>query len=157
MDHHGVVLAQRWIAAKSNQIPSFQLLLDTIDLKDAVLTGYAVHTQHCHGAYLRQDVAHYLADIKKNHPGRYSEARRLPWTDIPLDHFSRDRTHHRGVSRTSCTTSGTGTFREDNSKLRTGTPFRTMVSLLNLAISVFRQNDETNIAAVLRRTSRDCG
>ncbi|WP_406468942.1 hypothetical protein [Streptomyces sp. NBC_01594] len=30
-----------------------------------------------------------------------------------------------------------------------------MASLRNLAVSVFRQNNETNIAAALRRTSRD--
>jgi hypothetical protein len=30
-----------------------------------------------------------------------------------------------------------------------------MASLRNLAISLFRQNGETNIAAALRRTSRD--
>ncbi|MBO0913674.1 transposase, partial [Streptomyces laculatispora] len=47
------------------------------------------------------------------------------------------------------------TFREDDSKVRTGTLPRTMASLRNLAISLFRQNDETNIAAALRRTSRD--
>ncbi|WP_406084343.1 transposase [Streptomyces virginiae] len=47
------------------------------------------------------------------------------------------------------------TFREDDSKVRTGTLPRTMASLHNLAISLFRQNGETNIAAALRRTSRD--
>lgn len=47
------------------------------------------------------------------------------------------------------------TFREDDSKVRTGTLPRVMASLRNLAISVFRQDGETNIAAALRRTSRD--
>ncbi|MFD4976746.1 DUF6233 domain-containing protein [Streptomyces sp. NPDC058424] len=54
MDHHGVVLAQRQIASKSNEIPSFQPLLKAIDLKNTVLTGDALHTQHGHGAYLRK-------------------------------------------------------------------------------------------------------
>ncbi|MEU9283834.1 hypothetical protein AB0D57_03710 [Streptomyces sp. NPDC048275] len=46
------------------------------------------------------------------------------------------------------------TFREDDSKVRTGTLPRAMASLRNLAISVFRQNNETNIVAALRHTSR---
>jgi predicted transposase YbfD/YdcC len=47
------------------------------------------------------------------------------------------------------------TFREDDSKVRTGTLPRAMASLRNLAISVFRQDGQTNIAAALRHTGRD--
>ncbi|MEU9384275.1 hypothetical protein AB0D38_26310, partial [Streptomyces sp. NPDC048279] len=47
------------------------------------------------------------------------------------------------------------TFREDDSKVRTGTLPRAMASLRNLAISVFRQDGHTNIAAALRHTGRD--
>ncbi|MET8183418.1 transposase family protein [Streptomyces sp. NPDC005336] len=39
MDHRGTVLAQRQIAAKSNEIPSFQPLLEAIDLDNTVLTA----------------------------------------------------------------------------------------------------------------------
>lgn len=46
------------------------------------------------------------------------------------------------------------TFREDDSKIRTGALPRTMASLRNLAISVFRQNGKTNIAAALRTPPR---
>ncbi|MGW2524374.1 hypothetical protein ACWC09_46940 [Streptomyces sp. NPDC001617] len=45
--------------------------------------------------------------------------------------------------------------REDDSKVRTGTLPRAMASLRNLAISVFRQDGQTNIAAALRHTGRD--
>ncbi|MBT2611416.1 ISAs1 family transposase [Streptomyces sp. ISL-87] len=220
MDHHGVVLAQRQIASKSNEIPAFQPLLDTIDLESTVLTGDALHTQHSHGAYLIERGAHYLAVIKKNHPGLYAQVRKLPWAEIPLDHHTRDRAHHRDeirrlkvaafrhidypgarqaiqvvrwrrdlatgkltIERVYLITSldvfdatpaelaawirghwgienllhhvRDRTFREDDSKVRTGTLPRTMASLRNLAISLFRQNGETNIAAALRRTSRD--
>ncbi|MFF4081070.1 transposase family protein [Streptomyces sp. NPDC001777] len=51
MDHHGVVLAQRQVASKSNEIPSFQPLLDTINVENTVLTGDALHTQHSHGVH----------------------------------------------------------------------------------------------------------
>lgn len=47
------------------------------------------------------------------------------------------------------------TFREDDSKVRTGHLPRTMASLRNLAISIFRQNGATNVAAALRHTGRD--
>lgn len=48
------------------------------------------------------------------------------------------------------------TYREDDSKIRTGHLPRTMASLRNLAISVHRQDGHTNIAAALRRTARGC-
>jgi len=220
MDHHGVVLAQRQIASKSNEIPAFQPLLDTIGLAGTVLTGDALHTQHAHGAYLRERGAHYLAIVKRNHPGLYAQVRKLPWAEIPLDHSTRDRAHHRDeirrlkvaafrhidypgarqaiqivrwrrelstgkltIERVYVITSldvydatpaqlaawirghwgienllhhvRDRTFREDDSKVRTGHLPRTMAGLRNLAISVFRQNGETNIAAALRHTSRD--
>lgn len=58
MDHHGVVLAQRQVASKSNEIPVFAPLLDSIDLTDTVITGDAMHTQHAQGTYLRERGAH---------------------------------------------------------------------------------------------------
>ena len=47
------------------------------------------------------------------------------------------------------------TFAEDASRIRTGSLPRVMASLRNLAISVFRQDDHTNIAAACRYTARD--
>ncbi|MEV4039894.1 ISAs1 family transposase [Streptomyces umbrinus] len=98
-DHHGVVLAHRQIVSKSNEIPAFQPLLDTIDLTGSVLTGDALHTRHGHGACLRKRGAHYLAIVKKNHPGLYDQVRKLPWAEIPLDHHTRDKAHHRDEIR----------------------------------------------------------
>jgi len=221
MDHTGTVLAQRQIADKSNEIPAFAPLLDTIDdLDGAVITADALHTQHGHGAYLRRRGAHYVAIVKKNHTKLYDRVRRLPWRDMPLEHYDRTRAHHRieirrlkaaafdhldypdaaqaiqivrwrkdrstgelTIERVYLITSltpgqATGaqlaswirghwgienllhhvrdrTFREDDSKIRTGQLPRTMASLRNLAVSVHRQNGETNIAAALRRTARD--
>ncbi|MFJ8991603.1 hypothetical protein ACIRQH_14615 [Streptomyces sp. NPDC102279] len=48
------------------------------------------------------------------------------------------------------------TFREDHSKVRTGTLPRAMATLRYLAISLFRQDSQTNIATALRHTGRDC-
>ncbi len=95
MDHTGTVLAQRQVADKSNETPAFAPLLDTIDLTDTVVTADALHTQHAHGTYLRTRGAHYIAQVKANHPGLFDRVRRLPWPDITLDHYERTRAHHR--------------------------------------------------------------
>jgi hypothetical protein len=47
------------------------------------------------------------------------------------------------------------TYREDDSKIRTGQLPRTMTTLRNLAISIHRQEDTLTIAAALRRAARD--
>ncbi|MGA5640692.1 ISAs1 family transposase [Streptomyces cinereoruber] len=47
------------------------------------------------------------------------------------------------------------TFAEDASTTRSGSLPRVMASLRNLAISIFRQDDHTNIAAACRYTARD--
>ncbi|WP_245766881.1 hypothetical protein [Streptomyces colonosanans] len=47
------------------------------------------------------------------------------------------------------------TFREDDSKVRTGVLPRVMASLRNLAVGVLRHNGDRNIATALRRTARD--
>ncbi|MGX4695038.1 ISAs1 family transposase [Streptomyces sp. JNUCC 63] len=220
MTHGGTVLAQRQVSSKSNEIPSFRPLLDGLDLEHVVITTDALHTQHSHGAYLHTRGIHYLAVVKRNHPGLYAQVKHLPWRDVPLDHRTRDKAHHRDeirrlkvaafssidypgarqaievvrrrrdlatgkltIERVYLITSldvfdatpaelaawirghwsienllhhvRDRTFREDDSKVRTGHLPRTMASLRNLAISVFRQDGETNIAAALRRTGRD--
>ncbi|MEU1458615.1 ISAs1 family transposase [Streptomyces avermitilis] len=95
MEHSGQVLAQRQIADKSNEIPAFQPLLDTIDLTGTVITADVLHTQHAHGTYVRERGAHYIAQVKANRPTLFNRVRRLPWQEISLDHYERTRAHHR--------------------------------------------------------------
>ncbi|MFD7700879.1 ISAs1 family transposase [Streptomyces caelestis] len=95
MAHTGEVLAQLQVDGKSNEIPAFAPLLDNIALKGAVITTDALYTQHDHASCLHQRGAHYLAVVKKNHPGLHDRVRRLPWRDIRLDHHERARAHHR--------------------------------------------------------------
>ncbi|MFF1320834.1 ISAs1 family transposase [Streptomyces chartreusis] len=95
MDHTGHVLAQRQVAAKSNEIPAFRPLLDSVYLTGVVITADALHTQHAHGIYLRERGAHYIAVVKANHPGLFNRVRHLPWHEITLDHYDRTRAHHR--------------------------------------------------------------
>ncbi|MFF7788094.1 ISAs1 family transposase [Streptomyces sp. NPDC007991] len=90
MTHNGQVLTQRQIDGKSNEIPAFTPLLDDIDLTGTVVTADALHTQHDHATYLHGRGAHYLAVVKRNHPGLHQKVRRLPggtsaWTTTNAD------------------------------------------------------------------------
>ncbi|MEV1083743.1 ISAs1 family transposase [Streptomyces sp. NPDC050211] len=95
MAHTGEVLAQRQVTHRSNEISAFAPLLGGLDLTDTVITADALHTQHGHGRYLRARGAHYLAAAKANHPGLHRRLRRLPWRDIALDHYAKERGHQR--------------------------------------------------------------
>ncbi|SCD32381.1 hypothetical protein GA0115245_14884 [Streptomyces sp. di188] len=59
-----------------------------------MVTADAAHTQHANGRWLREHGTHYIAVVKGNHPGLHRQLRKLPWTDIPVDHT--DRTKGRG-------------------------------------------------------------
>jgi hypothetical protein len=43
-----------------------------------VITADALHTQHAHGTYLRERGAHYIAQVKANHPGLFDRVRPCP-------------------------------------------------------------------------------
>ncbi|MFG3478677.1 hypothetical protein ACGF3K_26030 [Streptomyces sp. NPDC047980] len=61
----GIVLAQREVDAKSNEITAFRPLLDPLDLTGAVVTFDAVLTQTDHAKFLVEEKgAHYIADSK---------------------------------------------------------------------------------------------
>ncbi|MFC8278284.1 ISAs1 family transposase [Streptomyces sp. NPDC057271] len=72
-----------------------QLDGDALDRAIGAFLTDALHTQHAHGAYLRTRGAHYITQVKANHPGMFDRVRRLPWQDITLDHYERTRAHHR--------------------------------------------------------------
>ncbi|MET7390618.1 hypothetical protein ACFYPT_38055 [Streptomyces sp. NPDC005529] len=214
-----MALAQRLIASKSNELPSFAPFLDGLGLENTAATADALHTQDGHGTYLSSRGAYCAAVVKRNSPGLYTKVRKLSWRDIPLGHRTRYpsqirgevrrlkvaafqpprpprrppsnpshkvarrlehreadhrarlpghqpepvRRHprrarhldqsHRGIENLLHHVRDR-TFREDDSKVRTGTPPRAVAAPRNLAISIFRQDGQTNIAA-LRHTGRD--
>ncbi len=57
-----MVLGQRDVDGKTNEIPLFAELLDNVDILGAVITADALHTQTGHAAYLAGRGAHYLLD-----------------------------------------------------------------------------------------------
>ena len=68
LDHAtGLVLAQLDVREKTNEITSFQPLLENVaDLTGVVVTSDAMHTQHEHADYLLGREAHYIVIVKGN-------------------------------------------------------------------------------------------
>jgi hypothetical protein len=65
----GCTLAQREVAAKTNEIPELSRCLEGLDLAGMVLTLDALHTQRETARLLREDKgAHYLMIVKANQP-----------------------------------------------------------------------------------------
>src|SRR4051812_19823088 len=97
--HTGAVLAQTAVAEKSSEIAARPVVLDGLDITDAVITADALHVQRSH-AYLHARGAHYLLPIKANQPALLRRLRALPWTAIGIDARERCRGHGRVETRT---------------------------------------------------------
>lgn len=96
----GQVLAQREVAAKSNEITAFQPLLAPLELTGTVVTFDALHTQTAHAHFLVEDKdAHYIAVIKGNRPTLHRQLKSLPWQDVPLQDKTRATAHGRDEIR----------------------------------------------------------
>ena len=102
LDHvRGVVLGQVDVAAKTNEIPMFAVLLDRIGLAGAVVTADALHAQRAHAGYLAgRRGAHYLITVKGNQPGLHAQLAALPWRQVPAAHHTREQRHGRAERRT---------------------------------------------------------
>jgi predicted transposase YbfD/YdcC len=102
LDHDGgVVLGQVEVDGKSNEIPMFSTLLDTIDdVDDVVVTADALHAQREHAEYLHRRGAHYVVTVKGNQPSLKRQLAALPWGEVPDGHRETDNSHGRRVTRT---------------------------------------------------------
>jgi predicted transposase YbfD/YdcC len=96
----GVVLGQRVVDGKSNEITAFAPLLAGIDLAGVIVTADALHTQREHADYVTGRGGHYLFIAKANQPTLHNQLRALPWRDIPALDVTRDTGHGRAESRT---------------------------------------------------------
>ena len=100
MNATGMVLAQREVDAKTNEITVFRPLLAQLDLTGTVVTFDALHSQTDHARFLVDDKnAHYIALIKGNHPTLHTMLKTLPWRDVPLLGKTRDSAHGRDEIR----------------------------------------------------------
>jgi predicted transposase YbfD/YdcC len=96
----GIVLAQREVDAKSNEITAFRPLLEPLDLTGAVVTFDALLTQTDHAKFLVEEKgAHYIAVLKGNHPTLHALVKDLPWKDVPLMDRTRAAAHGRDEIR----------------------------------------------------------
>lgn len=95
----GVVLAQRQIAAKTNEIPEARTLLGDMDITGCVITMDALHTQRETARHLLEHRAHYVFTVKANQPGLLEACHRRITVDGPTsgEHHERERT--RGTLR----------------------------------------------------------
>ncbi len=100
-----LVLGQVEIGAKSNEIPQFAPLLDTltaagIDLAHTVITADALHTQRAHADYLHERGAGFVFTCKQNQPRLFAALDALPWTQTPITASEVERAHGRITTRT---------------------------------------------------------
>lgn len=79
MHNEAVVMAQMAVPDKTNEIPCAKTLLAPLDLRGAVVTADALHTQHETARYIVEDKeADYLFTVKENQPTLYWDLTRLP-------------------------------------------------------------------------------
>jgi predicted transposase YbfD/YdcC len=97
----GVVLTQRQIACKSNEITAFIPLLTPLDLTDHVVTADAMQTQRGHARFLREEKnAHFVFPVLDNQPTLFDQLDALTWADVPVTGWSVDDDRGRHELRT---------------------------------------------------------
>jgi predicted transposase YbfD/YdcC len=100
-----LVLGQVEVGEKSNEIPQFAPLLDSlaatgIDLTRTVITADALHTQRAHATYQHERGAGFVFTAKQNQPRLYAALDALPWAQVPIAVREVDRAHGRVTTRT---------------------------------------------------------
>jgi len=92
-----VVIAQVAVPDKTNEIPCAKQLLAPLDIKDAVVTADALHTQRETARFIVEDKhADYLLTVKENQSTLYQDLARLPQRDFSpgaADHREGTRAH----------------------------------------------------------------
>ena len=97
----GVVLTQRQIACKSNEIAAFIALLTPLDLTDHVVTADAMQTQRGHARWLREEKnAHFVFPVLDNQPTLFDQLDTLTWAGVPITAYSVDDDRGRHELRT---------------------------------------------------------
>ena len=105
---HGesVVLAERLIGAKTNEVPEFAPLLRGLAQRvggvgGCVFTMDAAHTVRAHAQLITAELfAHYVMIVKQNTPTLYDKIDALDWAHAPIAHQSLDTGHGRRDKRT---------------------------------------------------------
>ncbi|MDM4718640.1 ISAs1 family transposase [Micromonospora sp. WMMA1363] len=97
----GVVLAQRQVDGKSNEITAFVPLLTPLELAGQVVTADAMQTQRKHARWLRQvKDAHFIFPVLDNQPTLFDRLDALDWAGVPVTAWSVDDDRGRHERRT---------------------------------------------------------
>jgi predicted transposase YbfD/YdcC len=100
-----VVVAERAIGPKSNEVPQFQPLLRGLatvsDLTGWVITADAGHTVRAHARFIHDELhAHFVMIAKQNTPKVFACLNALPWETTPIAHTTIETGHGRWEKRT---------------------------------------------------------
>ena len=97
----GVVLAQRQIASKSNEITAFVTLLTPLDLTDHVISADDMQTQRTHAPWLREKKnAHFVFPVLDNQPTLFDRLDALNWAGTPVTAWTANDNRGRHELRT---------------------------------------------------------
>jgi predicted transposase YbfD/YdcC len=99
----GIVLAEREIAAKTNEIPEIGPMLlelnERFPLAGRVITADALHTQRALATLICEDLlGHYVLTVKGNQPGLLTALEQLTWAGARR-HITQDQGHGRRERR----------------------------------------------------------
>ncbi|MGH3823553.1 MAG: ISAs1 family transposase [Pseudonocardiaceae bacterium] len=102
---HGdsVVIAERLVGAKTNEVPEFAPLLRDlgVPVSGCVFTMDAAHTVRGHASFLTEELfAHYVMTVKQNQKGLFDRLNALDWNNVPISHTTTDTGHGRHEKRT---------------------------------------------------------
>jgi predicted transposase YbfD/YdcC len=90
----GVIVGQRDVDGKTNEITGFAPLLEGLDLEGVVVTADALHTQREHAKFLAKKKAFFVIGLKDNQPKLRQAAETLV-EHAPTVHETHDRAHGR--------------------------------------------------------------
>ena len=83
LQHEKMVIGQRQVDKKSNEITAFKPLLEPLDLEDKVVTADAMHTQVEHARFLVEDKkADYVFPVKQNQGNLFETIRNIKDEDF---------------------------------------------------------------------------
>jgi predicted transposase YbfD/YdcC len=98
-----VVIAERLVGAKSNEVPSVEPLLRQVGpaLSGCVLTMDALHTVRAHAELIVEELfAHYVMTVKENTPNLFDRINTIDWAVVPIAHTTTEVGHGRREKRT---------------------------------------------------------
>ena len=83
LHHEKMVIAQRQVEKKSNEITAFQPLLEPLDLKGKVVTADAIQTQRGNARFVVEDKgADYIFSVKQNQANLFETIRHIKDSDF---------------------------------------------------------------------------